>query len=122
MSRTARLVAAGILAAAVLPAVGGGATGATAADPMYRPLSNFKASGDKVRVAPDHYSAVRIDLGRARAELGEAPRAGARSGLVFSVPTPTGGTERFTVKTHPDDGAEARRRPPGDRDVRRPLA
>ena len=99
MSRTARLVAAAILAVAVLPAVGGGSTGATAADPMYRPLSNFKASGDKVRIAPDHYSAVRVNLGRARAQLSEAPRAGARSGLVFSVPTPTGGTERFTVKT-----------------------
>jgi len=98
MSRTARLVAAAVLAAAVLPAVGGGSTGATAADPMYRPLSSFKASGDKVRIAPDHYSAVRVDLGRARAQLSEAPRAGARSGLVFSVPTPTGGTERFTVK------------------------
>jgi hypothetical protein len=102
MSRTARFAAAAVLAAAVLPAVGGGSTGATvatAADPMYRPLSNFKPSGDKVRVAPDHYSAVRVDLGRARAQLSEAPRAGARSGLVFSVPTPTGGTERFTVKT-----------------------
>ena len=98
MSRTARLVAAAVLAAAVLPAVGGGTTGATAADPLYRPLSNFKPSGDKVRIAPEHYSAVRVDLGRARAELSDAPRAGARSGMVFSVPTPTGGTERFTVQ------------------------
>ncbi|HET9419630.1 MAG TPA: M12 family metallo-peptidase [Nocardioides sp.] len=98
MSRTARLVAAAVLAAAVLPAVGGGSTGATAADPMYRPLSDFAPSGDRVRIAPDHYSAVRVDLGRARAQLSEAPRASARAGLVFSVPTPTGGTERFTVK------------------------
>ena len=97
MSRTARLVAAAVLAAALLPAVGGGTTGATAADPLYRPLSDFKASGEKVRITPEHYSAVRVDLGRARSELSEAPRAGARSGMVFSVPTPTGGTERFTV-------------------------
>ena len=50
MSRTARLVAAAVLAAALLPAVGGGTTGATAADPLFRPLSDFKASGEKVRI------------------------------------------------------------------------
>ena len=88
MSRTARLVAAAALAAAVLPAVGGGTTGAIAADPLYRPLSNFKLSGDKVRIAPERYSAVRVDLAQARAQLRDAPRAGARSGMVFSVPTP----------------------------------
>ena len=66
---------------------------------MYRPLSNFKPSGDKVRIEPEAYSAVRVDLGRARAELSEAPRAGARAGMVFSVPTPSGGTERFTVRS-----------------------
>ena len=38
-----------------------------AADPLYRPLSNFKASGDKVRIAPEHYSAVRVNLGAAPA-------------------------------------------------------
>ena len=97
MSRIARLVAAAALAAAVLPAAGGGTAPATAADPLYRPLSNFKPSGDQVRIAPEHYSAVRVDLGQARDELSEAPRADARAGMVFSVPTPTGGTERFTV-------------------------
>ena len=97
MSRTVRLVAAAALAAAVLPAFGGGSTGAIAADPLYRPLSNYELSGDKVRIAPDAYSAVRVDLGKARAQLRNAPRASDRSGVVFSVPTPTGGTERFTV-------------------------
>ena len=96
MSRTARLVAAAVLAAALLPAVGGGPTGATAADPLYRPLSNFKASGKKVG-SP---GALLRGARRPRpgpAQLSDAPRASARSGVVFSVPTPTGGTERFTV-------------------------
>lgn len=97
MSRTVRLVAAAALAAAVLPAFGGGSTGAVAADPLYRPLSKYTVSGDKVRVAPDRYSAVRVDLGKARASLRNAPRASDRAGLVFSVPTPAGGTERFAL-------------------------
>ncbi len=97
MSRTVRFVAAAALAAAVLPAFGGSSTGAIAADPLYRPLANYELSGDKVRVEPDHYSAVRVDLGQARARLRSAPRVGDRSSVVFSVPTPTGGTERFAV-------------------------
>ena len=98
MSRTVRLVAAAALAAAVLPAFGGGSTGAIAADPLYRPLSHYELSGDKVRIAPDHYSAVRVDLGQAKAQLRNAPRASDRSSVVFAVPTPTGGTERFAVQ------------------------
>ncbi len=97
MSRTVRLVAAAALAAAVLPAFGGSTAGSVAADPLYRPLANYQVSGDKVRIAPDHFSAVRVDLGKARAQLRNAPRASDRSGAVFTVPTPTGGTERFTV-------------------------
>jgi hypothetical protein len=97
MSRTVRLLAAAALATAVLPALGGSTTGAAAADPLYRPLSNFELSGDNVRITPDRYAAVRIDLAQARSELQDAPRAADRAGMEFSVPTPAGGTERFLL-------------------------
>ena len=100
MSRTVRLVAAAaavLVGAAVLPAAGVSTTGAAADDALYRPLSGFKPSGGKVRIAPDRYSAVRVDLGRARSELRGAPGASSGTGVVFRVPTPSGGTERFSV-------------------------
>src|SRR5690606_1076420 len=90
------LLAAAALTVAGLSAVGGSTPGAAADDSLYRPAADFRPTGDKVRVAPDRYHAVRVDLARARAVLRGAPRAKDSSGLVFEVPTPTGGTERFT--------------------------
>ena len=49
-------------AAGLLPAVSTTSSAAPAPDPTFRPLAGFKPSGDKVRVAPLRYSAVRVDL------------------------------------------------------------
>lgn len=97
MSRSIRILTATALTVAGLSALGGSSTVAVADDAMYRPIAHFKLTGDKVRVRPDHYTAVRVDVAQAREQLRNAPRAADRSGLVFKVPTPSGGTERFTV-------------------------
>jgi hypothetical protein len=86
--RTTRLAAAAavVLAAGVLPSVVSSTS--SAADPAFRPVSGFKPSGDKVRVSPERYTALRVDLPQVRADLADGELA---------VPTPTGGTRRFTV-------------------------
>ncbi|MEO9324241.1 reprolysin-like metallopeptidase [Nocardioides sp. C4-1] len=87
----ARLAAATavVLAAGLLPVVTS-SPGAVAADPVFRPVPSFKPSGDKVRVAPSRFSAVRVDLAQVRAQL-----KGAKA--TVDVPTPSGGMERFEV-------------------------
>lgn len=95
-----RLAAATVLAltAGLLPAVVM-TSGAASADPVYQPVPRFRADGPRVRVRPDHYSAVRIDLRAVRATLREVPRVGSGRGTsVFRVPTPGGGTERFAIQ------------------------
>jgi hypothetical protein len=96
LARLAALAAAATLAAATLsPAVG---SAAPEGDGLYRPIGRFEPVGAKVRISPDAYRAVRVDLAGVRRALSSAPRAGSGSGLVFRVPTPAGGTERFSVQ------------------------
>lgn len=85
------------LAAAVLPLAWSSADAAPH-DAIYRPATGFKPTGPDVRVRPSHYAAVRVDTAQVRAALRGAPRAGADGSTVFSVPTPSGGTERFAVQ------------------------
>ncbi|MCW2815032.1 MAG: hypothetical protein JWN84_2487 [Nocardioides sp.] len=95
---TARLAAAVavVLAAGLVPAMTS-SSAAPAADPTFRPLDGFRPTGDKVRVAPERFAAVRVDLGRVRADLADAPAEGTGSGVTVAVPTPAGGTQRFSV-------------------------
>ncbi|WP_227467558.1 hypothetical protein [Nocardioides lijunqiniae] len=100
MSRSRRLVAAVsvVLAAGMLPALDASA-GAVADRPtMYRALPGFSPTGDRVRIAPDKYAAVRVDLKQVRSALAQAPQAGSGGSIVFRVPTPAGGSERFAVQ------------------------
>lgn len=85
--RSLALLASAVLAAAVLPLAG--PTAGQADDAAFRALPDFTPSGDRVRVAPEEYAAVRVDTAQLRADL-------AASGVV-SVPTPAGGVERFEV-------------------------
>jgi hypothetical protein len=97
--KTVSAIAAGVLAAALLPVALPGAGAATPKpDPVFRSMPDFKPTGAKVRVHPKRYRAVRVDTGQVRHELGSAPRVGAGSAVVFAVPRPTGGTERFAVQ------------------------
>jgi hypothetical protein len=95
--RTVAAFAALALAAAVLPLAWSTANAAPD-DAMYRPLTNFKPTGAKVRVEPKSYTAVRVDTDQVRAALEGAPALGAATSRVFRVPTPSGGTERFAVQ------------------------
>ncbi|GAA4379425.1 M12 family metallo-peptidase [Nocardioides caricicola] len=93
MSRTPRILAACAvvtLAVASLPLAFSSA-GASGDDELYRAVSDFRVSGAKVRVEPDSYAAVRVDLPSLRAELAD-------DSTVLEVPTPDGGTERFEVE------------------------
>jgi hypothetical protein len=67
-------------------------------DRIFSPLRDFTPSGGKVRVSPGRYSAVRVDLDRVRAELGDAPTVGSSRSTVFELPTPAGKSERFAVQ------------------------
>src|SRR5215218_4872240 len=100
MTRTRRILAACAavaLAAASLPLV---FSAADAADDggLYRQVSGFRPDGSKLRVDPDSYTAVRVDVAALRATLADAPPAGADDSTVLDVPTPSGGTERFAVQ------------------------
>ncbi|WP_085871092.1 MULTISPECIES: M12 family metallo-peptidase [unclassified Nocardioides] len=95
--RTVAAFAALVLAAAVLPLAWSSADAAQD-DAMYRPLSNFKPTGSKVRVEPRSYTALRVDTDQVRDALAGAPALGAATSRVFRVPTPSGGTERFAVQ------------------------
>jgi hypothetical protein len=101
MSRPVRMLAAAAvvaLTAGLLPLVAI-ASGAASADPIYEPVPRFKADGPRVRVRPDRYSAVRIDVPRVRSRLRDVPRVGSGKGSrVFRVPTPAGSTERFAIQ------------------------
>jgi hypothetical protein len=97
--KTVSVAAAGVLAAALLPVALSGASAAPPPpDPAFGPMPGFTPTGAKVRVHPKRYRAVRVDTGQVRRELGSAPRVGAGSAVVFEVPTPSGGTERFAVQ------------------------
>ena len=85
--RTMIVASAAVLAATVLP-LGGPA--AEADDPVFRSLPGFAPDGARVRVDPEQFTAVRVDTARLRTELvGDD---------VVSVPTPSGGVERFEVE------------------------
>ena len=104
MSRPFRMLAALsalALAAAMLPLAWSSASSAASAvsdDGIYRRLPGFEPTGSRVRVHPDHYTAVRVDTALVRAALRSAPVAGSAGTTVFEVPTPAGGTERFAVQ------------------------
>jgi hypothetical protein len=95
--RTVAALFALAVAAAVLPLAGSSADAAPN-DAMYRSLSSFEPAGPQVRVSPDHYAATRVDTGLVRAALADAPAAGAATSTTISIPTPTGGLERFAVQ------------------------
>ena len=88
---TAALVAAGLPLA--LPSAD-----AAPKDRTFSTLRGFKPTGAKVRVEPRRYVAVRVDTARVRAELAGAPAVGSSGSTVLTLPTPTGGTERFAVQ------------------------
>ena len=90
-------VATTALAAATLPLVASSADAAPK-DRIFSRLSGFEPSGAQVRVRPQQYVAVRVEAGDLRAQLADAPAAGADGSNVFAIPTPTGGTERFAVR------------------------
>jgi hypothetical protein len=94
--RSLAALAAAALAAAVLPT---GTPASAAPDgALFRSLDGFRPSGPHVRVDPDHYRAFRVDTAQVRSTLAAAPRAGAARTTEFSIPTPTGGVERFAVQ------------------------
>jgi len=123
MSRPFRMLAALsalALAAAMLPLAWSSASSAASAvsdDGIYRRLPGFEPAGSRVRVHPDHYTAVRVDTALVRAALRSAPVAGSADATIFAVPTPAGGTERFAVAAHPAHGG----RPPPPPTPRSPL-
>lgn len=103
MSRSFRRVAAAaavVLAAGVLPAVSVSTAGAAPDRSPFKPGSSFDSSADRARITPTEFNAVQVDLAQVRSALSHAPRSGAARGssLVFSVPTPTGSSERFAVQ------------------------
>jgi len=85
------------LAAATLSLAGSSADAAPNVA-SYRPLTNFKATGSKIRVDPRRFSAVAVDTGVVESRLRNTPKVGASSSTIFRVPTPAGGTERFAVQ------------------------
>lgn len=70
-------------------------------DTVFSTLGSVRLVGERVRVAPTSYAAVRLDTAQARRTLAAAPttRATARGAapLRFSVPTPEGTAEVFEV-------------------------
>jgi hypothetical protein len=110
ITRSTRVAAATalVVAAALLPALSpsaasppsesaDGVAGARAGDPSFQPLRGFEPRGDKVRVRPERYAAVRVDLDAVRDDLAAAPAEGSGDGTVVAVPTPAGDTRDFTV-------------------------
>ncbi|MBB6628552.1 hypothetical protein H5V45_14600 [Nocardioides sp. KIGAM211] len=101
MSRPLRRFAAVVtlvLTAGALAPLGITSAGAAADDQLFRPAPSVRLDGAKVRVSPEHYSAVTVDLAGLRTTLGAAPRGRTAAPLVLRVPTPAGGTERFAVR------------------------
>jgi hypothetical protein len=101
MSRPLHRLAAAVavvLAAGVLPAFSTTNAGAAPDDTMFSPAPSVQPTGARVRISPDRFTAVKVDLGQVRSALGSAPRVGSGSAVTFRVPTPTGGTERFAVQ------------------------
>jgi hypothetical protein len=95
--RFAAVVAAAALAAASLPLALPTAD-AKPNDRIFSTLRGFKPSGEKLRVDPRRYSAVRVDPADVRAELAGAQAVGSSRSTVFELPTPTGDSERFAVQ------------------------
>lgn len=85
--RTMIVATAAALAATVLPLAG---QSADADDAVFRSVPGFAPDGGRVRIAPDQYTAVRVDTARLRTQLAGSD--------VVSVPTPGGGLERFEVE------------------------
>jgi hypothetical protein len=93
-----------VLTAAAVPALSTGSpAGAAPDDSPFRTAAAVgtasELTGDKVRVRPDHYTTVTVDVAGIRDALRHAPAAGrSTSYQTFRVPTPNGGTERFAVQ------------------------
>ncbi|WP_309648045.1 M12 family metallo-peptidase [Nocardioides sp.] len=72
-------------------------------DSVFTTLRDLTLTGDRVRVAPTAFAAVRLDAGLARRELAGAPSqraaAAGAAALRFGVPTPEGTEEVFEVVT-----------------------
>ena len=114
MSRRVRRVAASaalVLLAGALPAFALGATHAEADSGLFSPATGFRPSTDPSALAPEEFNAVRVDVAGVRAALAPASLAGSTAGRATSsaatgtgtaaeieLPTPSGGTERFTVQ------------------------
>ncbi len=102
MSRSIRRIAIGaamVLAAGALTPLAGSSAGAATADELFTPDPSFQPGGGKVRVLPEEYSAVRVDLASVRQALAAAPGARRSTATMeFRVPTPDGGSERFEVQ------------------------
>jgi hypothetical protein len=93
MTRTPRILAACAalaLAAAVLPLAFSSADAADD-DAIFQPLASFRPVSGELRVDPDSYTAVRVDVAALRAALADSP-------ATIEIPNPTGGTERFEVQ------------------------
>src|SRR6478735_751390 len=103
MTRTHRILAASAafaLAAATLP-LAFSAAGAADGDEIFQPVASFRPVGGELRVDPDSYTAVRVDMAALRDALADAPDAGAASSTEIDIPNPAGGMERFAVQeTH----------------------
>ncbi len=100
MPRRIRFVA--VIAAAALAAASLSwalpSADAEPSDRIFSPLRGFKPSGSKVRVDPERFSAVRVDLADVRSALAGAPAVNSSRATVFELPGPTGDVERFAVQ------------------------
>ena len=106
MLRRVAATAALVLVGAAVPVLaangvvsGAQASPAAAEDTLYRAGGGYDAKDSKVRVTPEQYSAVEVDVAGVAATLRGAPVAGrSEARQTFRVPTPTGGLERFAVR------------------------
>lgn len=91
------------LASAARPAQG--SQPAQLADTVFTDLRGLRLTGERVRVAPTAFAAVRLDPALARRVLDQAPSqravAGGAAALRFAVPTPVGTEEIFAVVADP---------------------
>ncbi|MCW2797189.1 M12 family metallo-peptidase [Nocardioides sp.] len=88
------LAAAALSASTSTSATATAKAGDSADEPMYQSAPGFRPTANRARVAPNKYSAVLVNVAKVRAAL---PAAGAGR-TTFPVPTPAGGTERFSVR------------------------
>lgn len=101
MSKPLRRLAAAItimLTAGVLVPLALSSADAAPDGRLFRPAPDVRLHGAKVRVRPEHFSAVNVDLAGIRSALAAAPQERRGAPVGFAVPTPNGGTERFALR------------------------